>query len=188
MRKQINHARRHATLDVAELRRRGYQQIGKGAFSRAFVHPDAPDVVVKVGRIFSHTLQYADGFPAFATKILEGEIRSKFYPRIYDLRWSPDRDRFLCIMKRYGKGRKHRKTATSMQATLKSLKGERYIFDEKPNPRFRHALNPFSHPMYCADLHKANVLQDERGTPIMVDPVCIEWRYRYAAACTTHPV
>ena len=53
IRAQINHARRHATTNHLQLRRLGYKQIGRGAFARVFVHPDAPDVVIKVGNIKS---------------------------------------------------------------------------------------------------------------------------------------
>ena len=45
IRKQINHARRHATANVAELKKLGYRQIGKGAFARVLVHDDASDVL-----------------------------------------------------------------------------------------------------------------------------------------------
>ena len=46
MRKQINHARRNACFSETALRKLGYHQIGRGAFSKAFVHADAPDVVL----------------------------------------------------------------------------------------------------------------------------------------------
>jgi hypothetical protein len=99
MRKQINHARRHATCNVSALRRQGYRQIGRGAFSRVFIHPDAPDVVVKVGKRYSRRLGLFDGFPHFASEILNKEISSKFYPKIYRFQRSDDGQHFWCFMK-----------------------------------------------------------------------------------------
>ncbi|WP_352655166.1 hypothetical protein [Mesorhizobium sp. M0621] len=42
MRKQINHARRHACFSESALRAQSYHQIGRGCFSKAFVHAGAP--------------------------------------------------------------------------------------------------------------------------------------------------
>ncbi|BCH07377.1 hypothetical protein MesoLj131c_16350 [Mesorhizobium sp. 131-3-5] len=85
MRKQINHARRHACFSATALRSQGYHQIGRGAFSKAFVHRDAPDVVIKVGKLYSKGCALTDGFPHFAQQLLDGEIHSKFFPKVYGL-------------------------------------------------------------------------------------------------------
>ncbi|RWM32613.1 MAG: hypothetical protein EOR77_21525 [Mesorhizobium sp.] len=176
MRAQINHARRHATFNVAELRRQGYRQIGKGAFSRAFVHPDAPDVVIKVGKRYCPRIGLYDGFPHFASEILNKEIASKFYPKIYGFQWSPDKQHFWCVMKRYTKTRS-RKDAYNIDATISTIAGRATYHSGKPTARFKRALYPFVDFRFVPDIHAGNVLHDDQGTPIIVDPICIKRGY-----------
>ncbi|RWH50278.1 MAG: hypothetical protein EOQ80_04720 [Mesorhizobium sp.] len=177
MRAQINHARRHATFNVSELRRQGYRQIGRGAFSRAFVHPDAPDVVIKVGKRYSPRVGLYDGFPHFAQCILDHEITSKFYPKIYGLQWSQDKQQFWCIMKRYTKTRA-RKDAYNINATMSTIAGcSKFYASGKPTGRFKRALYPFVDSRFVPDIHTGNVLHDDKGTPIIVDPICIRRGY-----------
>lgn len=171
MRAQINHARRTATsFDIKVLKALGYQQIGRGAFSRALVHPDAPDVVVKVGTFrsrYRHLSRHKDGFPLFARHILKGHTSSKFYPKIYELR--EDGTNFLCIMKRYEKLPGRRTSGTLTQTAIK-LAGRHTYGQFKPDlRRFGRALSPFR--FFNFDLHAGNVMQDHRGTPIIIDPI-----------------
>ncbi|MBN7759759.1 hypothetical protein JYP52_01305 [Nitratireductor aquibiodomus] len=173
MRKQINHARRNASFNVAELRRRGYKQIGRGAFSRVMVHPDAPDVVIKIGSRVSryhHLSHLNDGFPEFAELIFRRLISSKFYPKIYDLRI--EGDHFICVMKRYQK-RRGSKLPEALNSVVHTLRGTFPAAPAQHMNRFRRALEPFIDYRYVPDLHSANVMQDEHGTPILTDPICI---------------
>jgi len=182
MRKQINHARRHASFNIAELKRLGYRQVGRGAFSTVLYHPDAPDVVIKIGKRLSPRLSYADGFPYLAQKILDREISSKFYPKIYDLRWSPSGEHFLCIMKRYRKNRKHSVTKNIEKTFITIHIGHEPSWHSGTvDSRFKRALQPFTDPrIFVNDIHRGNVMFDPAtNTPILTDPVCISWHHRH---------
>ncbi|RWH52255.1 MAG: hypothetical protein E5V72_01405 [Mesorhizobium sp.] len=176
MRAQINHARRHATFNVSELRRQGYRQIGRGAFSRAFYHPDAPDVVIKVGKLYSKRVGLTDGFPHFAQRIIDGELTSKFFPKVYDLCLDAERQLFWCIMKRYTKTSKT-KASLDINATMNKITGD-YSCSGKPNHRYRRALEQLIDYRFVHDIHKGNVLKDDDDTPIIIDPICIRPRFQ----------
>ncbi|RUU78230.1 hypothetical protein [Mesorhizobium sp. M7A.F.Ca.MR.362.00.0.0] len=175
MRKQINHARRHACFSESALRQNGYHQIGRGAFSKAFVHRDAPDVVIKVGKLYSKRLALTDGFPHFAQQLLDGEITSKFFPKVYDILIDAARGLFWCIMKRYHKQRGAKKMAEQISTTHKAITGS--ISGTKPIGRFRKAMEKLIDARFISDIHAGNVLWDAKGTPIVIDPICITPRY-----------
>lgn len=173
---QINFARRTASFRPTE---QGYKCIGTGAFSRAYVHPDAPDIVVKVGRRSSkrfHNLK--DGFPLFAEAILTSRISSKFYPKIYEFRWSEDRTRFLCIMRRYHHHTRPKIAVAHVAATADNLRGLKHYGRGKPSGRFKRALAALiPYPSLSLDIHGGNVLGDDKGTPIFIDPLVINNGY-----------
>ncbi|MER8983942.1 hypothetical protein [Mesorhizobium sp. M0843] len=156
------------------LRAQGYIQIGRGAFSKAFCHADAPDVVIKVGRLYSKRCGLTDGFPHFAQRLLDGEIHSKFFPKIYGLVIDAVAGVFWCIMKRYQKRRGARKTAAQISTTHKSITG---TVRDKPVGRFRKAMEQLIDARFIPDIHAGNVLWDAKGTPIVIDPICITPRY-----------
>ncbi|TPJ51750.1 MULTISPECIES: hypothetical protein [unclassified Mesorhizobium] len=175
MRAQINHARRNACFSEAALRQKGYRQIGRGAFSKAFVHPDAPEVVIKVGKLYSKRCGLTDGFPHFAQQLLEGEIHSKFFPKVYGLVIDPVKQLFWCIMKRYRKVRGAKKTAEQISTTHKAITGS--ISGTKPVGRFRKAMEQLIDHRFISDIHAGNVLWNG-ATPIVIDPICIRPRYQ----------
>ncbi|APH74152.1 hypothetical protein [Aquibium oceanicum] len=171
MRKQINHARRNATFDRSLMRKRGYEQIGSGAFSRVYVHPDAPDVVVKVGQREGapHVRsRYRDAFPDFASWIRARTVGSKFFPKIYDVR--EEGEAFIVIMRRYYKPPYG--TYYPVHGTASKLTGE--WTSHKADNRFRRALEKLLSFGVEFDIHSANVMVDGSGLPILTDPVL--WR------------
>lgn len=177
IRAQINHARRHATFSAAALRKAGYHQIGRGAFSMAFVHPDAPDVVVKVGKHWNRRVGYYDGFPYFAQQLLDGVFASKFFPKIYGLSLDPSRTRFWCIMRRYNKpSRKERLVSKDIAATYVKATGAKH-YEGTPKGRFRKAVEQLVDFRLKSDLHAGNVLRDAKRNPIIIDPLLIVPRY-----------
>ncbi|WP_353645743.1 hypothetical protein [Mesorhizobium sp. WSM2239] len=171
IRAQINHAYRHMTINPAKLRSLGYKQLGQGAFSRAFYHPDAPDVVVKIGSRRSRVNRcrhLRDAFPDFAKAIIRGEIRSKFFPKIYAI--MEDGDHFCCVMRRYQKFT-GRNTKRSITATASKL--NRGWVHGTPNVRrFGRAIEALLTQWTTLDICGPNIMQDSNGTPILTDPVC----------------
>ena len=168
IRAQINHARRHATTNHLQLKLLGYQQIGHGAFARVFVHPDAPDVVIKVGNIKSRHKSFdslRDAFPDYAR--LCQRSRSKFYPRIYDLQ-EEDGGGYYAIMRRYQE-QQQRATIKTISHTASTL---RYTdrFPATDLRRFGRALRPLA-DLFQFDIHNGNIMQNALGTPILTDPV-----------------
>ena len=170
-RAQINHAKRHATHNVALLRSLGYKQIGRGAFSRVLVHPDAPDVVIKVGTYRHATVR--DVQPPRRLPVLRqnaaSDRPSKFYPKIYHI--EDDGEHFVVVMKRY--------TASRRRKVKNQINGDR-LRPHEP------AVTPLISAATCAastepsnprndrfsfDLHGRNIMQDEHGTPILTDPI-----------------
>ncbi|TPL42592.1 hypothetical protein [Mesorhizobium sp. B2-4-5] len=177
---QINHARRHACFSASALRKAGYRQIGRGAFSTAFVHPDAPDVVVKVGKHYNGRIGLADGFPFFAQQLLDKEISSKFFPKIYALQWDDTKTSFWCVMRRYAKVPRAERITTSanIAATLRKVSGGTIHDGGRPTARYRKAVEQLVDYRFVSDIHAGNVMRDHEGTPIIIDPICITPRFR----------
>lgn len=163
------------------LRKAGYHQISRGAYSTAFVHPDAPDVVIKVGKHYSSRVGYYDGFPYFAEQLIDGTIRSKFFPKIYALEWNRARTNFWCIMRRYEKAPKAERTTTSatISATLNMLTGSPNHFGGTPSARYRKAVEQLVDYRLVPDIHAGNIMRDYRSdTPVIIDPILIKRSFR----------
>lgn len=176
MRAQINHARRQIaiTTNVRQLKRLGYIQLGLGAFSRVLYHPDAPDVVIKIGthRSRHKHFNHRDGFPVFAQRILNKEISSKFYPKIYH--FEDFGTTFVAIMKRYYPIKDRARTAKTLSTTMVKLSGHPVLYRKPDLRRFGRALRPLTEPRFTNDIHSGNVMLDRStNTPILTDPICI---------------
>lgn len=169
LRAQINRAAQDMTTDHRHLRAKGYIQLGIGAFSRVFYHPDRPDVVIKIGQRHARTQNgrgLRDAFPDFAWAILNGDIRSKFFPKIY--RVIDDGARFCCVIKRYHKldDRKVKRTI------IKTGTNAAYYPGKPDNRRYGRVLTKLRAIYGSLDLHSGNIMRDRHGTPILTDPVC----------------
>ena len=165
--------KRTATTDLYQLRRLGYRQIGRGSFSRAFVHPDAPDIVVKVGTSKSHRSHLShlrDAFPDFARRILLKQISSKFYPKIYDVRTTPYNH--LVIMRRYYPNKDRGITRTIDQTASVVSSHTKYRPPKTDLRRFGRALKALTGAHILLDIHSKNIMRDLNGTPILIDPIC----------------
>lgn len=171
MRKEINHARSTACFSHAEMHRRGYERLGAGSFARVYSHPNTPNIVVKIGHYKSrHFTNYRCGFPTIAKL----KSRSKFLPRVYELREDPDNNQYLAIIKRY-KPLRSTKTKTLIASTGRIIQGSAYPHDRGDLKRFARVLGPFAdRTKFCLDLHSGNIMQDENGTPILTDPLLHE--------------
>ncbi|TIM06733.1 hypothetical protein [Mesorhizobium sp.] len=80
-------------------------------------------------------------------------------------------------MKRYTKT-SSRGDAYNINATLSTVAGHASLYSSgKPTARFKRALYPFVDFRFVTDIHTGNVLHDNKGRPIIVDPICIKRGY-----------
>lgn len=186
IRKQANQAKRdiaaatdllnHPTRAdaVRELKRAGYKALGKGAFAVAMVHPERPDVVIKIGQRDHKTRpDISDHFPEYVDFLKGTGTRSMFALKVYHMVWLSGREggTYAAVVERCkaSKGSKAQKAVTYSSYVVSGSSWNRAVAgSSKPATRF---IKRFAF-LGNLDLHSKNVMLRPNGQAVITDPLC----------------
>jgi hypothetical protein len=162
---------------VRSLKAEGFNQLGRGIFSVALVHPAYPDLVIKVGQRKSDRPfcdSYTDGFPEYVAFLRESRARSKFALKVYHHREVSGHrgGTYVTVSERCypGKGSKGQKSVT---AAANLVKGHSWCAKGADGHavNFIRRLKSNTPRLHRVDLHSGNVMLRRDGTPVITDPL-----------------
>lgn len=164
------------------LRQQGYKQRGQGAFAIVMVHPELPQVVVKIGQVMSgrkflpSTL--SDRFMDYCEWIKHEGTASRYALKVYHNEWVSDQSggTYVAVIEKckpcYGSDKAEMVT-TAAWAAKHTLTGRGC----KPRRSYSRAANDFllrlgSEIGGTLDIHPANIMQRTDGSIVVTDPLC----------------